>query len=180
METLTQKVVVPFEQMYKEAEMVAEHLHSNQTYDDIFPYMKHIHDVVSVMKRYGFSGNYIIVAYLHDGIEDSRLTYNKIKKIFNVDCAEMVLSVTNPSDARNRKEKFAITYKKLQVYTNGIPNKLGDRIANVEHGIRFESDQLEMYRKEYPEFRAKLRPISPDSTEQMWNDLDRLLKFKEQ
>ena len=67
---------------YKEARMVAVKAHSNQSYDDIFPYEKHLDDVVDVLKRFGFSGKYIVAGYLHDTMEDNGLSFNKIKKHF--------------------------------------------------------------------------------------------------
>lgn len=177
METIDKRKI-SYEQMYREAEQIATHLHSNQTYDDIFPYIKHIKDVVDTAQSFGFSGDYIIACFLHDGIEDSRLSYNKIKKIFNENCAELVLSVTNASNLRNRKEKFAATYTNLRNYPHGIIVKLADRIANVEHGIRFESEQLQMYKKEYPEFRDKLFAASPENCKEMWFHLDKLMGYK--
>lgn len=48
------------EKMYREARMVAVRAHSSQTYDEVFPYEKHLDDVVDVLKRFGYSGKYII------------------------------------------------------------------------------------------------------------------------
>lgn len=49
------------EKTYKEARMVAVIAHSNQRYDEIFPYEKHLDDVVDTLKRFGFSGKYIVI-----------------------------------------------------------------------------------------------------------------------
>lgn len=48
---------------YKEARMVAVKAHSNQSYDEIFPYEKHLDDVVDVLKRFGYSGKYIVSGF---------------------------------------------------------------------------------------------------------------------
>ena len=45
---------------YKEARMVGVKAHSNQSYDEVFPYEKHLDDVVDILKRFGFAGIYII------------------------------------------------------------------------------------------------------------------------
>ena len=50
------------EKDFREARMVSIQAHGNQTYDGIFPYHKHLDDVVDVLKRFGFSGKYIIAA----------------------------------------------------------------------------------------------------------------------
>ena len=83
------------EKIYKEARMVAVKSHSNQDYDGIFPYEKHIDDVIDVLKRFGFSGKYIVAGYLHDVMEDNGLSYKKIKTHFGVEVAEMVYCVTD-------------------------------------------------------------------------------------
>jgi (p)ppGpp synthase/HD superfamily hydrolase len=51
------------EKDYKEARMVAVKLHASQSYDEIYPYEKHLDDVVEVLKRFGFSGRFIIAGY---------------------------------------------------------------------------------------------------------------------
>ena len=83
------------EKDYREARMVAVKLHASQSYDEIYPYEKHLDDAVEVLKRFGFSGKYIIAGYLHDSIEDGAISYNKIKRHFGLDVAEMVYCVTD-------------------------------------------------------------------------------------
>ena len=161
-----------FEKLYKEAEMVAFLAHKNHTYD-IFPYEKHLLDVVDVLKRFGFAGDFILAGYLHDTIEDGNLTYNKLKKAFGLNVAEMVLAVTDPSDVRSRKEKKSRVYEKINAYPNALIIKLADRIANVEHGIRMGNDEkFEMYLEGQEEFKAALK--KPGHVDNMWEYLDGL------
>jgi GTP pyrophosphokinase len=51
---------------------------------------KHLDDVVDVLKRFGYSGKYIIAGYLHDILEDTGLSYNDVKRHFDEEIAEMV------------------------------------------------------------------------------------------
>jgi guanosine-3',5'-bis(diphosphate) 3'-pyrophosphohydrolase len=162
-----------YDELYKEARLVAQVAHSGQIYD-IYPYSKHLEDTVNVIKRFGYAGDYIIAAYLHDSIEDGNLTYNKIKKAFGENVAELVLAVTDPSDIRSRKEKKDRVYQKILSYPNSLIIKLADRIANVEHATRFANTQkLKMYKEEYAEFKDKLTIGS--FCNPMWNHLDTLL-----
>jgi (p)ppGpp synthase/HD superfamily hydrolase len=92
------------DKIYEEAKLVAIKAHSNQSYDEIFPYHKHLQDVVDVIKRFGYSGKYIVASWLHDSVEDDGISYNDIKKHFGVEVAEMVYCVTDEL-GRNRKEK---------------------------------------------------------------------------
>jgi len=159
------------EKSYKEARMVSVLAHSNQRYDEIFPYEKHLDDVVDVLKRFGFSGKFIVAGYLHDGIEDDALSYNKIKKHFGLEVAEMVYCVTDEM-GRNREEKKAKTLPKTASNPDAIILKLADRIANAEHG-----GKVGMYTDEYKKFKEALFLNTPKEGLSMWQHLDTLLKI---
>ena len=157
------------EKTYKEARMVAVKAHSNQSYDEIFPYEKHLDDVVDVLKRFGFSGKFIVAGLLHDSIEDDGISYNDIRKYFGIEVAEMVYCVTDEV-GRNRREKKEKTLPKTASNPNAIILKLADRIANIEHG-----GKIDMYNKEYNEFRGALYLNTPEDGKKMWEHLDSLL-----
>jgi (p)ppGpp synthase/HD superfamily hydrolase len=159
------------EKDYKEARMVAVKLHASQSYDEIYPYEKHLDDVVEVLKRFGFSGKFIIAGYLHDSIEDGAISFNKIKRHFGVEIAEMVYCVTDEL-GRNRVEKKTKTLPKTASNPDAIILKLGDRIANIEHG-----GKIDMYAAEYQEFKGTLYLNTPDSAKKMWGYLESLLKL---
>jgi (p)ppGpp synthase/HD superfamily hydrolase len=156
---------------YKEARMVAVKAHSNQSYDEVFPYEKHLDDVVDVLKRFGYSGKYIVAGYLHDSPEDGAISYNDIKRHFGFDVAEMVYCVTDEL-GRNREEKKKKTLPKTASNPDAIILKLADRIANIEHG-----GKIDMYAKEYEEFKGALFLNTPKDAKIMWTHLDKLLKI---
>ena len=160
------------EKDYREARMIAIQAHGLQTYDEIYPYIKHIDDVVEVLKRFGFSGKYIIAAYLHDIIEDTALSYNKVKRRFGVEVAEMVYCVTDEL-GRDRAEKKAKTLPKTASNPDAIIVKLGDRIGNIEHG-----GKIDMYAKEYDQFHGALALNTPKEGFPMWEHLEVLLGIK--
>jgi len=157
---------------YREARLVAVRAHASQTYDEIFPYEKHLDDVVEVVKRFGYSGKYVIAAYLHDILEDTGLSYNDVKRHFGIEVAEMVYCVTDEL-GRNRKEKKEKTLPKTASNPGAIILKLGDRIANIEHG-----GKVDMYKKEYQEFKGALYLNTPNDGKEMWNYLDKLIDNK--
>jgi len=156
-----------------ESRMVSIQAHGNQTYDDIYPYKKHLDDVVDVLKRFGFAGKYLIAGYLHDIIEDTSLSYNKIKGVYGLEVAEIVYCVTDEL-GRNREEKKRKTLPKTAGNPDAIIVKLADRIANIEHG-----GKIDMYAKEYTQFRNALQGKSPKSDEviNMWLHLEGLLNL---
>ena len=158
------------DKLLSEALLVAESVHGNQKYDEIFPYMKHIYDVIEVLKRFDFKSNKILIgAALHDSIEDGAISFNKIKRHFGEKVAEMVYCVTDEM-GRDRKEKKAKTLPKTANNPDAIILKLADRIANIEHG-----GKIDMYADEYEAFKGALYLNTPESGKIMWKCLDNLL-----
>ncbi len=160
------------DKLLRDALFVAENAHKNQRYDEIFPYMKHIYDVIDVLKRFDFKSNKMLIgAALHDSIEDDGISYNDINKHFGKEVAEMVYCVTDEL-GRNRKEKKEKTLPKTASNPDAIILKLADRIANIEHG-----GKIDMYAKEYQEFKGALYLNTPGDGKKMWEHLDILLKI---
>ena len=164
-----------------EARLAAVYAHGNQTYD-IFPYEKHLQDVVDVLEDANKSAceldgqtvlyeeDHFVAAWLHDVMEDGRLSYNDIRKHFGLKVAEMVYAVTDEL-GRNRKERKEKTYPKIRVLSDAVAIKLADRIANVELGIKIGNSISGMYLQENKEFRQQL--FQPGFHEYLWNRLDR-------
>jgi (p)ppGpp synthase/HD superfamily hydrolase len=95
------------------AKYYAELAHSGQTYNDEVPYSVHLGQVVDVLRRFGVSDDDIYcAAWLHDSIEDTRVSYNDIRDRFGEKVAELVFAVTNER-GRNRKERNEKTYPKI-------------------------------------------------------------------
>lgn len=155
-----------------EAEEVATLAHSGQKYGKIFPYTKHLRDVVNVLERHRFGADFIIAGWLHDVIEDCNVSYSDIKKHFEERVAEMVYCVTDEL-GRDRSERKLKTLKKTASNPDAIILKLADRIANVKSG-----EKIEKYRKEYTFFHQMLFHHSPPSALCLWRELSDLLNVK--
>jgi (p)ppGpp synthase/HD superfamily hydrolase len=164
---LTEKHVI-------EARQVAVKAHGTQDYDGIFPYEKHLDDVVAVLKRFSIvHPKYLCAGYLHDTIEDGAVSYNKIKRHFGIEVAEMVYCVTDEM-GRDRKEKKTKTLPKTASNKDAIIIKLADRIANIEHG-----GKIDMYAKEYSDFKQALFiGATHEISHPLWDHLETLLKIK--
>lgn len=58
------------DKLLRDALFVSEKAHKNQTYGGIFPYMKHIYDVIDVLKRFDFKSYKLLIgAALHDSVK---------------------------------------------------------------------------------------------------------------
>lgn len=129
----------------------ARNAHKGQTYDGL-EYFYHLQKTYEVAVRFGLNHNVQVACYLHDTLEDTKVSFEEIWDEFGWYIAHLVFLVADDK-SKNRKERKANFHSKLNQDTNAILVKLCDRIANVEACIEFGNKSLlEMYRKENDDF----------------------------
>ena len=133
------------------------HNDTNHTYGDA-SYTIHLAHVVDVAYRFislvPMEKRSIVIAscWLHDSIEDARMSYNDVKKLTNVEVAEIVRAVTNYTRGRNRDERMPdFIYHDIRDTDQATFVKLCDRIANIE-----SKGKVEMYKKENIHFKEMI------------------------
>jgi len=151
------------------ARKIAEMAHEGQKYGN-HPYMHHIDNVVQIANELGYSTNVIISCYLHDTLEDTNLTKDKISELFGNHIASVVYAVKD-EDGINRAERKSKTYVKIASMPDAIAVKLCDRISNVRESIQGNDKLFKMYKKEQPDFEAALKN---GSNQKAWDILDSL------
>jgi (p)ppGpp synthase/HD superfamily hydrolase len=153
--------------------------HADQKYGDE-PYTAHLEDVAGVLfDHHAIDPEMLAAAWLHDTVEDTGTSIEKVREKFGEDIAELVAAVTS-EPGRNRKERNAATYPKIVKLLRARVLKLADRIANVSHAWGKQDPILFMYQREHRDFRAALRPKEPCGVElEMWNRLDKILGWWE-
>lgn len=154
------------------AEAFASVQHADQKYGEE-SYTKHLAHVAEVLRRFSFTSEDLqVAAWLHDTVEDTGASLTQIEMMFGRNVADIVGRVTN-EPGKNRKERHAKTYPKIQASVDATTLKLADRIANVEASIETASDKLGMYQKEHKSFRSLL--YKSGVHEGMWRHLDFLI-----
>ena len=129
----------------QEAAYLAVSMHGKQKYGNK-PYFYHLEQVVNVLREFdNDSESYLIAGYLHDVLEDTSLSYQKLLRQFGEFVADMVYDVTD-EQGKTREEKKRKTLPKTAQNKDAIIIKLADRIANLRMG-----GKKDMYIKEYPE-----------------------------
>src|ERR1700742_5077227 len=85
--------------------------HADQRYGE-HPYVKHLDDVAELVGL-GAGEFTLVVAYLHDVLEDTAVTHRQLVAEFGSAVAVEVGAVTDPP-GRNRKERKAALYERFR------------------------------------------------------------------
>lgn len=161
------------------AKGLASLAHVDQMYGKV-PYLTHLDQVVEVLHEYDFHSDIMdAIAYLHDSLEDTKLTPEALQLVMGNNVLDGVEALTGRG--ANRKERQADLYKKLQ---KGIPRwsiiKLADRLANFRNAYATGTMHiLKMYIAEHEAFKSAIYRVSLASpqVEKMWEDLDEMVGF---
>ena len=136
---------------------IQAHASVNQEYDGK-PYSVHLIMVYHQAMKFidhipqRLRDDVLNAVWLHDTIEDCRLTYNDIVKISNVEVAELVYALSNEK-GRNRKERAnGKYYKGIRETEFATFIKLCDRLANVTYSRETNSRMFEVYKNENQDF----------------------------
>ena len=141
------------------------HEKTNHHYDEKgnnVPYSFHLSMVVDVAMEFidlieeQDRPNVIAACWLHDAIEDTRNTYNDVRKHTNTDTAEIVYALTNEKGRQRKDRANAAYYKGIRTTPYATFVKLCDRIANFKYSYSQGGSMMKKYADEYPNFREAL------------------------
>lgn len=168
--------------MLLRAKKFAMTAHEGDIYGEGFPYTKHLNDVYNVLVTFGlFKEQLLVVAWLHDTIEDTMVVYEDIEDEFGNIVADLTYLLTDKR-GKNRKERQMNTYPVLAESHYARLIKLGDRIANMTMTMHDSQGKFGMYNKEYSYFKETLQYGMKDDDEfheievKMWEHLDILFE----
>lgn len=187
-----------------EAAAFAIHDRVNQKYDNVLPYGFHLKLTASYVSKYAHEvvadeTDLLILyaaAYLHDCIEDARMSYNdlvrfirefnpevqplskEMKTRLETEVPEIVYALTNEK-GRDRKERANERYYAGIRATRFAPFvKLCDRLANIRYTTLFffTNRMLEIYQQEHPTFMASIESPAEPLPTAMKQEAQELLK----
>ena len=149
------------------------------------PYSVHLQMVVDVAQKYlhlldeSVREDVITACWCHDCVEDTELSPNDLKKLFNERVADIVYRVSNERGLSRREILFK-TLPKIWENPLAIYVKLSDRISNGTNSKNGQSDKSKhmyaVYTEQYPIFRYALKKDGLYS--EMWTELDSIFNYK--
>lgn len=131
--------------------------HGDQMYGET-PYIHHLDAVAAVVKLWGFQGDILRAAYLHDVIEDTSVSGEQLAATFGRRVADIVWAVTGEGGTRD--ERMDSIYAKVSRHGAAAVVKLADRIANIEVA-ELGSDHAARYEREDAAFTAAIKSKVP-------------------
>jgi (p)ppGpp synthase/HD superfamily hydrolase len=148
--------------------------HGSQKYGE-HPYSFHLDAVAEIARPYGDDA--MVVAYLHDTVEDTATKIEDVQRLFGPKVAACVSLLTD-EPGPDRKSRKARTYAKLAQVRGetelALTVKAADRLANVRACVADRNDGLlETYRREHPTFRSAA--YRAGMCEPLWLELDALI-----
>lgn len=146
----------------------------NQKYGDK-PYQEHLLRVAQVVYDHGREGGEGIevllqAALLHDTLEDTETTEAEIAESFGLTVLGIVKACTKKDEDLCRRCSFRRTVPALKNTPGALAVKLADRFANMQNSLETRSTHLNMYVREYAEFKNLL--FVPGQYERLWQLLD--------
>lgn len=158
------------------AKQFAKRFHGDQKYGNK-QYFYHLENVANIVEDYG--EDCIILAYLHDVVEDTDCSLTDIQDNFGIVMANYVWLITDCIDD-NRKERKRKTYVKF--LNNKEDNKCqdvfivktADRLSNLRECVKEDNQKLlNMYKKEHKSFRNVV--YVENLCEEIWNEIEEII-----
>ncbi|KJD36529.1 phosphohydrolase [Tamlana sedimentorum] len=140
---------------------IKKHKSVNQKYDN-HDYDYHLNMVFETAQKFIESvetnerENVLAACWVHDIIEDTRETYNGVKKVTNQTISDLAYALTNEKGRTRAERANDKYYKGIRETKNASFIKFCDRIANVTYSKNYGSSMFEQYKKEHETFVSKI------------------------
>ncbi|AMG29256.1 HD domain-containing protein [Grimontia hollisae] len=159
------------------AKAFARARHAGQRYGE-FPYHVHLDDVERLAQPFGI--NAMVVAQLHDVLEDTTTSVDELLQDFGEKIALSVSYLTDPMVGNREERKRQINQRFRELDESDEAAKLAlivkacDRLSNVKACRLFHPEKFIRYQREHPEFRKAA--YRHGLCEMIWWELDMLIE----
>jgi (p)ppGpp synthase/HD superfamily hydrolase len=147
---------------------IQAHSNTNHLYDGK-PYSVHLSMVAMNALKYidcipkAYQEDVMSACWLHDTIEDCRMTYNDIREVAGERVANIVYAVTNEKGKSRKERANHVYYEGIRKNMWATYVKLCDRLANVQYSYDTMSKMYDVYKKENDDFLEALFPKEMNS-----------------
>lgn len=124
---------IPQTQEWKRALEFAKEMHEGQKRDEGTPYYEHIKGVMEILIKEAntIEDEVLTVAALHDVLEDTECTYERLKEEFGQSVADCVQLLTRDEENGQSFEEYAREIFESEEFKYARKIKLADRLHNL-------------------------------------------------
>lgn len=161
---------------YLAAQAFAQNRHGDQKYGE-FPYSVHLNTVAKLAQPFGIDA--MIVAQLHDVIEDTDTSFNELSDRFGFTIADAVNYVTDVKLEDRAKRKLEINQRLAALNIEedaarlALIVKVCDRLSNVRSSYKSSPRHYKMYQHEHSAFKEAV--YRPGLCDDLWIELNALI-----
>ncbi|KJF88266.1 HD domain-containing protein [Photobacterium phosphoreum] len=161
---------------YLAAQAFAKDRHGDQKYGEL-PYAVHLNTVAKLAQPFGVDA--MIVAQLHDVIEDTDTSFNELADCFGFTIADAVNYVTDVKLEDRAKRKLEINQRLAALNVEedaarlALIVKVCDRLSNVRSSSTSSPRHYKMYQHEHSAFKEAV--YRPGLCDDLWIELNALI-----
>ncbi len=161
---------------YLAAQAFAKDRHGDQKYGEL-PYAVHLNTVAKLAQPFGVDA--MIVAQLHDVIEDTDTSFDELAVIFGFIIADAVNYVTDVKLEDRAKRKLEINQRLAALNVEedaarlALIVKVCDRLSNVRSSYKSSPRHYKMYQHEHAAFKKAV--YRPGLCDDLWIELNALI-----
>jgi (p)ppGpp synthase/HD superfamily hydrolase len=154
---------------------VKNHTETHHLYDGK-PYTVHLEIVVTFIRKYSHlipeNKREIVEAsgWGHDTVEDTRVSYNKVKKVLGEEIANIIFAVTNEKGKTRHDRANAKYYRGIRKTPFARFVKICDRLGNLKYSKDTQSRMFSRYVEELEDFTVELYTLN-SPYQPMWVEL---------
>jgi GTP pyrophosphokinase len=130
------------ESMYYKAMDFAKEHHKLQVDDEGKPYFEHLWQVAQIVFNVTEDEEVLAAAWLHDIIEDTKVTPEQLKELFGQRVHDLVMEVTH----EGKKDMYGYYFPRLKS-KEAIMIKFADRLSNLSRMNSWPMERQEHYLK---------------------------------
>jgi GTP diphosphokinase / guanosine-3',5'-bis(diphosphate) 3'-diphosphatase len=114
------------------------------------PYINHLIEVAELVARSSYSSdtNLIMACFLHDVVEDTRITAREVEEAFNRDVAELVMEATDDKTLLKHERKARQVESAPHKSVRAQALKLADKISNLRSLLHSPPPDWDLDRKQ--------------------------------
>ena len=135
------------------------------------PYFSHPKGVARIIEQLTNDEILVIVALLHDVVEDTDATLEDIEQLFNKEVSSLVGEVTSRRLKNGERKADYLKIKMLNMTPKALTIKLADRFHNVKY-LEGDNVHLSFIKKSYKETREIINFLKEQIE---FNDVQKLL-----